>query len=109
MPYEGRDVSVASVRDLSWRKALEDEVQRSLSEQDLEFIGNLQAKSATQDDLFRPGGELAHLALPEALEAFEKRAIAATLAHHQGNTNKAAEILGISVRTLQRKIKKYRL
>jgi transcriptional regulator with PAS, ATPase and Fis domain len=90
-------------------RELQNEVQRYLSEQRLEFIGDVQAKSATQDDLFRPGGDLAHLALSEALEAFEKRAIAATLTHHQGHTGKAAESLGISVRTLQRKIKKYRL
>jgi transcriptional regulator with PAS, ATPase and Fis domain len=39
----------------------------------------------------------------------EKRAIAVTLIQYQGNTFKTAEVLGISVRTLQRKIKKYRL
>jgi transcriptional regulator with PAS, ATPase and Fis domain len=90
-------------------RELQNEVQRYLSEQRLEFIGDVQATSETQDDLFRAGGELAHLALPEALEAFEKRAIAGTLTQHQGNTVKTADVLGISVRTLQRKIKKYRL
>ena len=90
-------------------RELQNELQRYLSNQPLEFVGDVQAESETQDDLFRPGGDLANLALPEALEAFEKRAITTTLAQHQGNTNKAAEVLGISLRTLQRKIKKYRI
>jgi len=90
-------------------RELQNEVQRYLSEQRLEFIGDVQAMSATQDDLFRPGGDLANLALPEALEAFEKRVIVATLAQNQWKTKATADILGITQRSLQRKIKKYHL
>jgi transcriptional regulator with PAS, ATPase and Fis domain len=87
-------------------RQLQNELQRYLSGQGLEFIGDLQAKSETKDDL---GGALAKLALPEALEALEKRLIVEKLTQHQGNTLKTADVLGVSLRTLQRKIKKYRI
>ena len=90
-------------------RELQNELQRYLSEQRLEFIGDVQATSEIQDGVLGPGGELANLALPEALEAFEKRTIIRTLTQHQGNTVKTAEVLGISLRTLQRKIKRYRI
>jgi DNA-binding NtrC family response regulator len=78
-------------------------------EQRLEFLKDVSAERETSGDMSRVLSDLAHLALPEALEAFEKRLIAAKLAQNQECTGKTAAQLGISVRTLQRKIKRYGL
>jgi DNA-binding NtrC family response regulator len=43
------------------------------------------------------------------LERFEARQISGLLAQHQGNRRKAATALGVSERTLYRKLKKYHL
>lgn len=43
------------------------------------------------------------------LEQVEREAIEAALGIHRGNRTSAAKALGISVRTLQRKLKGYRL
>jgi two-component system response regulator FlrC len=43
------------------------------------------------------------------MEQAERRAIEAALAHHGGNRRLAAETLGIGVRTLYDKLKRYDL
>lgn len=50
-----------------------------------------------------------HLNFRAAVEAYEKRLIGSTLEQHQGNTLATAERLQIPLRTLYRKVKKYRL
>jgi two-component system response regulator HupR/HoxA len=47
--------------------------------------------------------------LPGAIESLERRMIAASLAHHQGNKTRAADDLGISRRNLIRLVQKYGL
>ena len=46
---------------------------------------------------------------PRTMEQIEREAILATLERTGGNRTQAAEILGIGLRTLQRKLKEYRL
>lgn len=50
----------------------------------------------TSDFMIPPGMSLAEI---------ERRAVESALEHHQGNRTRAAASLGISVRTLQRKLK----
>jgi two-component system, cell cycle sensor histidine kinase and response regulator CckA len=50
-----------------------------------------------------------HRNFREAVEAYEKRLIVSTLEQHSGNMLQTAERLHIPLRTLYRKIKKYRL
>jgi DNA-binding NtrC family response regulator len=45
------------------------------------------------------------MALPEAVATFEKRHISAALAEHRWNRTRTARVLGIGLRTLQRKMK----
>jgi arginine utilization regulatory protein len=45
----------------------------------------------------------------DAVEALEKKMIADALAHNHWHKGKTSEMLGIPRKTLQRKIKKYRL
>ncbi len=69
----------------------------------------MQDESDTDDVNTGLKAKLAHLSLPEAVEAFEKHLIAEKLTQNQGNTSQAAERLGVSQRTLQRKMKRYNL
>ncbi|MFK7987538.1 MAG: sigma-54 interaction domain-containing protein [Sandaracinaceae bacterium] len=50
-----------------------------------------------------------HSTLPEAVEALERRMIAAELQRHRGNKTRTAEALGISRRNLIRKVQGYGL
>jgi DNA-binding NtrC family response regulator len=67
---------------------------------------------------FREGGEVVPPAEPTppadapgdlTMEQIERRAILAALDKTGGNRTRAAELLGIGLRTLQRKLKEYRL
>ena len=57
----------------------------------------------------QPSTDLNGVPLPDAVKAYEKRIIAEVLAQHHGRTGPASEQLGITQRTLQNKIKNYRL
>jgi DNA-binding NtrC family response regulator len=54
-------------------------------------------------------GEPAAEEAPRTMEEIERRAILAALEKTGGNRTQAAELLGIGLRTLQRKIKEYRM
>jgi transcriptional regulator with PAS, ATPase and Fis domain len=56
-----------------------------------------------------PPGLQEDMELREALDDFEKRFILNTLKQHRGHRKKTAATLGIPLRTLQRKLKKYHL
>jgi two-component system response regulator FlrC len=55
------------------------------------------------------GGSLREAGQPETLEAIERRAIERALERHGGHRQRAAEELGIGVRTLYDKLKRYGL
>ncbi len=85
-------------------REFQNEIQRYLAQQTLEFLGD------TPPDVFEDEGlSLKGLKFPKAVEAFEKHLLNNALSRAGGNTSKAANMLGISVRTIQRKIHKYKL
>jgi DNA-binding NtrC family response regulator len=90
-------------------RELQNELQRYLAEQRLEFIGNLPPKSGADDSISRIEGHLTGLGLREALEEFEKRYIMHMLDQNNGHRGKTAHMLGLPLRTFQRKIKKFGL
>ena len=57
----------------------------------------------------RAGGSAAHAGVPRSLAGAEKDMIFSALRKHSQNRTKAAEELGISRRTLHRKLKQYRI
>ena len=61
---------------------------------------NAQAIQTTENVTFAPGTTLADV---------EKAVILATLRHQRFNRTRAARVLGIGIRTLQRKLKQYRV
>jgi formate hydrogenlyase transcriptional activator len=90
-------------------RELQNELQRYLTEQHLEFIGNFNPESGERNDMldlvFAQGG----LSFRESVETFEKCLIARVLEQNSGNTGKTASMLDIPLRTLYRKMKKYQL
>ena len=96
---------VARLCAYSWPgniRELQNELQRYLTEQRLEFIGDFQGKSDAEDEL----SELVQLGFQEALTEFEKRYLRRMLDQNQGHREKTAKMLEIPIRTFQRKIKK---
>jgi two-component system response regulator FlrC len=71
----------------------------------------LAARPASGSTAGPASGSTAAPAEPEGttLEEIERRALARALAHHDGHRQRAAEELGIGLRTLYDKIKKYGL
>jgi len=63
------------------------------------------ACDSTTPDKPNVGAANAHIPPGMSLADLERAAVEQTLAHHGGNRTRAAENLGISVRTLQRKLK----
>jgi len=90
-------------------RELQNELQRYLAEQRLEFLGNMRTERALEEDAVTFKIEPGSLDFRELLEAFEKRVLAQKLVQNQGHTGKTAAMLGIPLRTLQRKIKDYGL
>ena len=90
-------------------RELQNTLQRYLAGERLEFIDPGHTASMKRDGL--SGIEFAQeeLRLRQAVETFEKRFIARILEQNHGHTRKTAELLGIPLTTLYRKIKKYRL
>jgi DNA-binding NtrC family response regulator len=63
--------------------------------------GQVSSTSPGDDDFIR-------LTVGTSLEEVERRAILSTLEHYDGDKKKAAEVLGISLKTLYNRLKKYR-
>jgi two-component system, NtrC family, response regulator AtoC len=62
-------------------------------------------------DLYLQAGDAkkpSDLFIPETLEALEKKYIFTVLGKYEQNRTRAAEVLGISVRTLRNKLREYR-
>jgi PAS domain S-box-containing protein len=85
-------------------RELQNELQRYLTEQRLEFIGDVQAEPFEEE-----GFSVEGLSFNEAVEAFEKRLLARVLAQNYWHQRKTADLLNIPPRTLYRKIRKYGL
>ena len=90
-------------------RELQNELQRYLSEQYLEFIGNLNLEPGERNDMLGLVFDQGGLSFRESVETFEKRLIARVLEQNSGHTGKTASILDIPLRTLYRKMKKYQL
>ncbi len=88
-------------------RELQNELQRYLAEQRLEFLGEIQALSNGNHDGETPGPGDDGLLFRDAVEQFEKRLITTALARHGGHQGKAAAELQIPARTLYDKMKKY--
>lgn len=88
-------------------RELQNELQRYLAEQHLEFIGNAPGDSLGHNGM--PEADLTGQRFYEAVETFEKRLIVDALKQNQGRREKTATMLGILPRTLHRKMKKYGL
>jgi DNA-binding NtrC family response regulator len=54
-----------------------------------------------------PVSEISQAGAPSTMDQIEREAILRTLKETGGNRTRAAEILGIGLRTLQRKLKEY--
>ncbi len=87
-------------------RELQNELQRYLAEQRLEFIGNMDTNAETTRE--REYG-IDNLELRDALGVFEKQYILRTLEQNQGHRGKTAKMLGLPRRTLSRKLKKYQI
>jgi len=90
-------------------RELQNELQRYLTEQRLEFIGNVPPESTGRDRAESLGLNLEGMPLREAVETLEKYLIARVLTQNAGHKGKAAKMLSISPRALYERIKKYRL
>ena len=55
------------------------------------------------------GGDFLRLSVGHSLDDIERRAIFATMEHYEGDKPKVAEVLGISLKTLYNRLKKYQL
>lgn len=76
---------------------------RTIDEKDIESILPIDDRIAPLDDTESQKSDF----LPRRLDEVEREIILDTLLHTDGNRTQSAEILGISVRTLQRKIIEY--
>jgi PAS domain S-box-containing protein len=85
-------------------RELQNELQRYLTEQRLEFIGNVQVEPVEEE-----GFSLEGLSFNETIETFEKRVLTRALAQNYWHQGKTAAMLDIPPKTLYRKIRKYGL
>jgi len=113
--YRLSDDAVAALRDYSYPgnvRELRNILQRAAT---LSTNGIITAREIRIEDAGQavPGDTLLSLAAAPgdepSMKSLESRYIAELLAEHRGKRAKVAEILGISERTLYRKLKQYRL
>ncbi len=97
----------AMLCDYNWPgnvRELQNELQRYLAEQQFEFIGSIQPGMPGVRQIF-PLSTTSKL--QDALEIYEKEYIHSVLQHNHGHRGKTAQVLGLSRRTLNRKMQKY--
>jgi transcriptional regulator with PAS, ATPase and Fis domain len=90
-------------------RELSNVLQRYLQEHRLEFTDTRKLEPGARNGALGAEDELQGRSFREALEAYEKHLIARALAQQQNNMAKTAATLGMPLRTLYRKIEKYRL
>ena len=103
------DVILEAMSNYHWPgniRELQNELQRYLVVRTLEFL-----KQPPPEPLHSAAAvhQQSQAGLHEALAVYEKQVIATILAQNNGNTTHTAQILGLPLRTLQRKIKNYHL
>ncbi len=101
---------VQALYDYDWPgnvRELQNVLQRYLVTRDLHAVLSLLGASVSPRTISH--AENLPPTLPEAVQTLEQRMIAQMLAHTQHRIGKTAEKLGMPVRTLQYKIKKYHL
>jgi PAS domain S-box-containing protein len=87
-------------------RELQNELQRYLAEQRLEFTDMPEALAISADVMSTVSGQEKFL-LSNAMEDFEKRLITEIFNQNSGNRKQTAAILGIDRKTLYTKLKKY--
>jgi transcriptional regulator with PAS, ATPase and Fis domain len=90
-------------------RELSNVLQRYLQDDRLEFSDTRSTDSVARGEVMSPEFDLNGLSFREAVEAYEKRLIVSALAQHRDHMAKTAASLRMPLRTLYRKIKKYRL
>jgi PAS domain S-box-containing protein len=90
-------------------RELQNELQRYLAEQRLEFIGNTTYKAPGTTEGIPSNPQPEGQGFYQAVEAFEKQLILNALQQNLGHREKSAAMLKILPRTLHRKMKKYEL
>lgn len=90
-------------------RELQNELQRYVAGQPLEFLENMPTVRCAHAHASNLPIDANGLTFHEAVEAFEKHLICATLEQYCGHQGKTARRLGIPPRTLYEKIKKYHL
>jgi len=98
-PWEGNVRELRNLIESLVVLAPGDEIQMA------DLPDDLKSAAKAADEIVDPGGA----AEPETMEEIERRAIVRALEKTSGNRTQAAEMLGIGLRTLQRKLKDYRL
>lgn len=87
-------------------RELQNVMYRFVTLKRLDLVGDTTAIPLESTD--KPG-DLPAMTLPEAVAAFEKRHIRASLAEHRWNRTRTAKSLKIGLRTLQRKMNLYKI
>jgi len=90
-------------------RELQNVLQRYLTTKRLDFIGARQIEPFQIGDVSGAEFDYESLELQEALEEFEKRLIAKKLYQHNWQRSHTAKTLGITTRTLHRKMTRYQL
>ncbi len=91
-------------------RELQNILQRYLATKDLGAVISLIAAPDKSQTIAMPGGSFAAgKTFSEAVETFEKQLLSDMLARHNYHTASVSEKLGLTQRTLQRKIKQYHL
>jgi DNA-binding NtrC family response regulator len=106
---DGGDVNIAveamklGAADCLVKPVRPEELQQAVSE----LLEMSRASAMTGSNSDRPPKPTSHIDIPPgtSLEDLERAAVEQALAQHRGNRTHAAKTLGISVRTLQRKLK----
>lgn len=88
-------------------RELQNTIQRFLATKRLDFVGT--RKIEHNDSAQIVESEFQALPLPEAMEAFEKKIILRMLQQQRWNQTKTAQVLGITRRSLIRRMEKYGL
>ena len=90
-------------------RELQNEIQRYLAAQELEFIKNIPVGPSTENIISISEDGIFPPELRDALEVFEKQYVLKVLQQNQGHRGNTAKMLGLPRRTLSRKMQKYQI